>query len=76
MDIIESDESIQKESLLKFKENNEYKPPSKEKDLGEPKVPDNVGTVAVTSLLVTLAVFLRFFVVVDIVTNSFSKINV
>ena len=76
MDIIESDESIQKESLLKFKENNEYQPPGKEKDLSQPKVPDNVGTVAVTSLLVTLAVFLRFFVVVDIVTNSFSKINV
>lgn len=77
LNIVESVDSKAKDALLKFKtvvKKDEIKTDS----IVIAKVIEQggVGQSAITAVLATMAIFVRFFVVVDIVINLFGKINV
>jgi hypothetical protein len=75
IDIVESEDSAQKEKLLDLKPIEVRKEEVNVAVVDLAKKDDTVN-VAVTAGLASIAVFIRYFVVVDIVINLFGKINV
>ena len=76
LDIVESEDSNSKLSLLNLKsETKKDEDIKKEQPVASKKI-DSVAQSAKLAVLATLTIFVRFFVVVDIVINLFGKINV
>ena len=74
--IVKSEDSDYKEKLFDLKKFDKTEP-QKEQPIDTIEQKSNsAGAVIATTFLVTAAVFLRYFVIVDIIINSFSKINV